>query len=99
MKKEILFHQVSELVSETTGIPVPSMLTSTAEDCTDARYLLVRALTALDFTDSDIARHVGRTRQAVGYLRSKYKKCEKWTIANSWKTISKQIENRYFQSK
>ena len=97
--KENLFLQVSEKVSETTGIPVPSMLSSTTEECTDARYLLIRALSALDFTDIDIARHIGRTRQAVGYLRSKYKRCEKWTIANDWKTICQWIENNYFKSK
>lgn len=97
--KENLFRSVSAFVSETTGIPVPDMLVSTTEECTDARYLLVRALSALDFTDIDIARHIGRTRQAVGYLRSKYKRCKKWTIANDWKTICQWLENNYFNCK
>lgn len=97
--KENLFHSVSAFVSETTGIPVPDMLRCTTEECTDARYLLIRALSALDFTDIDIARHTGRTRQAVGYLRSKYKRCKKWTIANDWKIIYQWIENNYFRSK
>lgn len=93
--KQNLFTQVSEKVSETTGISIPDMLTSVSEECTDARYLLIRALTALSFTDIDIARHIGRTRQAVGYLRSKYKRSKKWTLANDWKTISKWIESNY----
>lgn len=97
--KENLFHSVSAFVSETTGIPVPSMLSSTTEECTDARYLLIRALSALDFTDIDIARHIGRTRQAVGYLRSKYKRCKKWTIANDWKTVYQWLEDNYLKSK
>lgn len=97
--KQNLFTQVSEKVSETTGIAIADMLSSVTEECTDARYLLIRALTALSFTDIDIARHIGRTRQAVGYLRSKYKRSKKWTLANDWKTISKWIENNYLQSK
>ena len=97
--KENLFQSVSAFVSETTGIEVPCMLSSTSEECTDARYLLIRALSALDFTDIDIARYIGRTRQSVGYLRSKYKRCEKWTIANDWKIIRQWLENNYFKSK
>lgn len=99
MKKENLFSLVSEKVSEVTGIGIPQMLSSTTEECTDARYLLIRALTALDFTDIDIARHIGRSRQAVGYLRSKYKKSRKWTIANDWQSLRKWIENTFLNSK
>lgn len=99
MKKENLFTQVSEKVSEITGIGIPQMLSSTTEECTDARYLLIRALSALDFTDIDIARHIGRSRQAVGYLRSKYKKSRKWTIANDWQSLRKWIENTFLNSK
>lgn len=99
MKKENLFTQVSEKVSEITGIEVSQMLSSTTEECTDARYLLIRALSALDFTDIDIARHIGRSRQAVGYLRSKYKKSRKWTIANDWQSLRKWIENTFLNSK
>jgi hypothetical protein len=99
MKKENLFSLVSEKVSEVTGIGIPQMLSSTTEECTDARYLLIRALSALDFTDIDIARHIGRSRQAVGYLRSKYKKSRKWTIANDWQSLRKWIENTFLNSK
>ena len=95
--KQNLFTQVSEKVSETTGIAIPDMLTSVSEECTDARYLLIRALTALSFTDIDIARHIGRTCQAVGYLRSKIKSSKKWTLANDWKTISKWLESNYLK--
>lgn len=87
------------MVSETTGIPVPDMLRSTTEECTDARYLLIRALTALSLTDIDIARHIGRTRQAVGYLRSKYKRSRKWLIANHWQIIWQWLENDFLKSK
>lgn len=93
--KQNLFTQVSEKVSETTGIAISDMLSSVREECTDARYLLIRALTALSFTDIDIARHIGRTRQAVGYLRNRYKRSKKWTLANDWKTICKWLENNY----
>ena len=95
--KQNIFTQVSEKVSETTGIPIPDMLSSCTEECTDARYLLICALTALSFTDIDIARHIGRTRQAVGYLRNKYKRSRKWTLANDWKTISKWLESNYLK--
>lgn len=97
--KQNLFTQISEKVSETTGINIPEMLSSTREECTDARYLLIRALTSLDFTDADIARHIGRTRQSVSYLRNNYKRCQKWTIANDWQTIRKWIVNNYLESK
>jgi hypothetical protein len=97
--KESLFFQISAFVAQTTGIPVSQMLSSTTEECTDARYLLVRALSAIDFTDADIARHIGRTRQAVGYLRHNYKRSRKWTIANAWKTIVKWMESNYLQCK
>ena len=97
--KENLFHSVSAFVSETTGIPVSSMLSSTTEECTDARYLLIRALSALDFTDIDIARHIGRTRQAVGYLRSKYKRSNKWILSRNWELIRQWMQREYFQSK
>lgn len=95
--KQNLFVQVSEKISETTGIAIPDMLSSTTEECTDARYLLIRALTALSFTDIDIARHIGRTRQAVGYLRNKYKRSKKWTLANDWKIIGKWLESNYLK--
>lgn len=93
--KQNLFTQVSEKVSETTGISIPDMLSSVSEECTDARYLLIRALTALSFTDIDIARHIGRTRQAVGYLRSKYKRSNKWTVKHDWKIISCWLSENY----
>ena len=99
MNKQLIFRQVSEKVSEVTGIPIPLILSSTNEDCTDARFLLVRTLSYLDWSDVDIAKSIGRTRQAVGHLRTKYKKSKKWTIGNDWKTIVKWIENEYFTSK
>ena len=97
--KENLFSSVSAFVSETTGIPVPDMLHSITEECTDARYLLIRALTALDFTDIDIARHIGRTRQAVGYLRNKYKRSNKWILSKNWELIRQWLQREYFQSR
>ena len=95
MKKENLFTQVSEKVSEITGIEISQMLSSTTEECTDARYLLIRALTVLNFTDIEIARCIGRTRQAVGYLRARYKRSNKWTIRNDWRIISNWLSENY----
>lgn len=97
--KENLFQSVSAFVSETTGIEVPCMLSSTTEECTDARYLLIRALSALDFTDIDIARHIGRTRQAVGYLRNKYKRSNKWILSRNWELIRQWMQREYFQGR
>lgn len=97
--KDLLFLQVSDKVSQVTGISVSHMLTTTTEECNDARYLLVRALAALQFTDTDIARYTHRTRQSVCYLRSHYKRSHKWTLANDWKTIRQWLENTFFQCK
>lgn len=99
MTKENLFQQVSAKVTEITGLSSAQLLSSTTEECTDARYLLVRSLSMLNLTDIDIAHLIGRTRQAVSHLRISYKRSRKWLLANQWQILVKWLENEYFLCK
>lgn len=98
MKNEDIFEEVMSVVSDVTGMSERDILTSRTEEATDSRYLLVRALSKLGFTDTELASTLGCTRQAVGYLRNRYKKSGKWVLENGWKSISKWVENRYLDS-
>lgn len=99
MDKRELFDEVLLRVCEVTGMERGDVLRSNREECTDARYLLIRALGKLGLTDGETAALMGKTRQAVGYMRTRYKKTGKWTLENDWKKVSKWIENKYFTGK
>ena len=81
------------------GLVPDSILHSTTEECTDARYLLICILHRVGFTDVEIASRIGRTRQAVAHLRTCYKRTGKWLLSNQWQTLVKWVENEVFESK
>ena len=99
MRKEDIFQELAGKVAEVTGVGYNDVLGNHSEECTDARYILVKALAKLGFTDTDISIHIGCTRQAVGYLRNNYKKAGKWILSSYWQIVSKWMENKYFERK
>jgi hypothetical protein len=98
MKKE-LFDDVLGKVCELTELSVEKVFKSNLEECVDARYLLVKALYKLGFTDTEVSELIHHTRQSIGYLRNNYKKSNKWILANNWKNISKWLEDNYLSNK
>jgi hypothetical protein len=98
MKKE-LFKEVLGNVCRSLGLDEDSVIHSNKEECVDARYLLVKALYKLGFTDTEVSELIHHTRQSIGYLRNNYKKSNKWILANNWKNISKWLEDNYLSNK
>lgn len=99
MLKREFFDEVSEKVTDVTGVELCKMLISHSEECTDAKYILVKALSKIGFSDTDISMQIGCTRQAVGYIKNNYKKSDKWILSNHWQIVSKWIESKYLMSK
>lgn len=89
---------MADKVTEVTGVGQEELIQSQKEASTDARHLLVRALSKIGFTDSDIASLIGKTRQSVGYMRHHYMRGNKWLQEKNWQIISKWMENNYFQA-
>ena len=99
MQKQELYQAVMAKVADITDLPTGIILNSITEQGTDARFLLVRALYKLGFTDTEMAERIGRSRQAVAHLRTGYKRTGKWLLENQWQTLVKWMENDYFHSK
>lgn len=98
MKTE-LFNEILSKVSEVTELHPEEILKSNKEECTDARYILIQSLIRLGFTDTDMASLMGKSRQAICYMRNSYKKVDKWTLENDLQSIRKWVENKYLSSK
>ena len=90
MKLEELYKDIIGVVCDVTGLVEADILASNREECADARYLLVMALSKM-LTDHEIGRFINRTRQGVSFIRSNRQKLRKWTVASNWKVISKYI--------
>ena len=99
MCKRELFNEVLGKVCEMTELSVEKVCKSNLEECVDARYLLVKALYKLGFTDTEVSELIHHTRQSIGYLRNNYKKSNKWILVNNWKAISKWLEDNYLSNK
>lgn len=95
MKLEELYKDIIGVVCDVTGLVEADILSSNKEECADARYLLVLALSKM-LTDHEIGRFINRTRQGVSFIRSNRQKLRKWTVAINWKVISKYIASNYF---
>lgn len=95
MRIEELYQDIIITVCNVTGIDEADILHSNREECADARYLLVMALSKM-MTDEEIGRVIHRTRQGVSYIRSNRAKLSKWIVANNWQVISKYIASKYF---
>ena len=93
MCKGEFFKQVLDVVSEVTGITPDEIIHSRKEECTDARYILVKYLYSKKMTPITIGEQLGRTRQGIGSIlrRSKY---ENWITERNWKETVKQLESK-----
>lgn len=89
MRIEELYQDIIITVCDVTGIDEADILHSNREECADARYLLVMALSKM-MTDEEIGRVIHRTRQGVSYIRSNR------AVASNWQVISKYIASKYF---
>ena len=92
MCKVDLFNQVLGVVSEVTGITPEDIIKSRKEECTDARYILVKYLSKR-MSPISIGELMGRTRQGVGTIlrREKY---QSWIAERNWKETVKQLESK-----
>lgn len=89
MKKEELYREISEMVCDVTGVSYTDMIHGNREECSDARFLLVKAL-SVRLTDIEIAGLIGRTRQCVNSIRNN-RKPMKWSVRMNWEEIRKQV--------
>ena len=92
MCKEELFNQVLEVVSNVTGIDPKEIIKSRKEECSDARYILVKFLSKR-IPSVNIGELIGRTRQGVGSILNR-DKAENWIISRNWQETVKQLESK-----
>lgn len=92
MCKEELFNQVLEVVSNVTGIDPKEIVKSRKEECSDARYILVKFLSKR-IPSVNIGELLGRTRQGVGSILNR-DKAENWIISRNWQETIKQLESK-----
>lgn len=92
MCKEELFNQVLEVVSNVTGIDTKEIVKSRKEECSDARYILVKFLSKR-IPSVNIGELIGRTRQGVGSILNR-DKAENWIISRNWQETVKQLESK-----
>ena len=70
--KDSIFNEVLEKVSEVTGIERTTIIHSNKEESTDARYILIKVLVSMGFTESEISEKLGCKRQAVKYAKNHF---------------------------
>lgn len=92
MCKVDLFNQVLGVVSEVTGITPEDIIKSRKEECTDARYILVKYLSKR-MSPISIGELIGRTRQGVGTIL-RMEKYQSWISERNWKETVKQLESK-----
>lgn len=92
MCKEELFNEVLEVVSNVTGIDPKEIVNSRKEECSDARYILVKFLSKR-IPSVNIGELLGRTRQGVGSILNR-DKAENWIISRNWQETVKQLESK-----
>ena len=93
MCKGEFFKQVLDVVSEVTGIAPDDIIKSRKEECTDARYILVKYLYSKKMTPITIGEQLGRTRQGVGSIlrRGKF---QNWLTERNWEETVKQLASK-----
>ncbi len=92
MCKEELFNQVLEVVSNVTGIDPKEIVKSRKEECSDARYILVKFLSKR-IPSVNIGELLGRTRQGIGSILNR-DKAENWIMSRNWQETVKQLESK-----
>jgi hypothetical protein len=79
--KESIFNEVLQKVAEVTGIDPSSIIHSNKEECTDARYILIKVLLSMGFTENEVSGKLGCKRQAVNYAKNHFDdRLRKWSF-------------------
>lgn len=94
MCKDEIFKEVLQTVCDVTGLSEREVLYCKTEECTDARYLLVKYLWRL-MPYVSIGKLIGRTRQGV-YSIVQREKGDSWLMERNWKEIVKRLESKGF---
>lgn len=97
MSNEEIFEDVLHSVSDVTGLSSKEILYNRNEECTDARYLLVKYLWRL-MSCVCIGKMIGRTRQGVRSIMERTKG-DTWLLTRNWKEIVKRLESKGYESK
>ena len=97
MSNEDIFEDVLHSVSDVTGLSSKEILYNRNEECTDARYLLVKYLWRL-MPCVCIGKMIGRTRQGVRSIMARTKG-DTWLMERNWKEIVKRLESKGYESK
>ena len=97
MSNEEIFEDVLHSVSDVTGLSRKEILYNRNEECTDARYLLVKYLWRL-MSCVCIGKMIGRTRQGVRSIMERTKG-DTWLLTRNWKEIVKRLESKGYESK
>ena len=96
MTQTALYRAILDEVHRLAELPEVFILHSNLEECTDARSVLVHALSRF-LTDSQIATLMGRTRQGVNFIRMGWSnRKDKWGVASIWKEMSKFLASNDF---
>lgn len=91
MGKESLYREMLDVVCAVTGVNENDLLSSNREECADARFLLVLAL-SMRLTDLEICGLLRRTRQGISFIRSNVSKLRKWSVNAYWKEIKSLLQ-------
>ena len=97
MSNEEIFEDVLHSVSDVTGLSSKEILYNRNEECTDARYLLVKYLWRL-MSCVCIGKMIGRTRQGVRSIMERTKG-DTWLLTRNWIEIVKRLESKGYESK
>lgn len=97
MSNEEIFEDVLHSVSDVTGLSSKEILYNRNEECTDARYLLVKYLWRI-MPCVCIGKMIGRTRQGVRSIMERTKG-DTWMMVRNWKEIVKRLESKGYEIK
>ena len=94
MCKYEIFKEVLNTVCDVTGLSERDVLFCKTEECTDARFLLVKYLWRL-MPCVSIGHLINRTRQGVNAILQR-EKGDSWLMERNWKEIVKRLESKGF---
>ena len=94
MCKGEIFKEVLSVVCDVTGLSEQDVLYCKTEECTDARFLLVKYLWRL-MPCVSIGQLINRTRQGVNAILQR-EKGDSWLMERNWKEIVKRLESKGF---
>lgn len=97
MSKDEVFNETLQTVSAVTGLSSKEILYNRSEECTDARFLLVKYLWRW-MPVVCIGELIGRTRQGVRSILQR-EKGDTWLMKRNWEEVVKQMESKGFKGK